>query len=67
MGLTVDLDAITGFELATPLRFLEAIDPHLTALDALLGLAAGEHQALPFEELIEPDRFSRGGGGQKKR
>ena len=65
MGLTVDLDAITGFELAAPLGFLKAIHPHLTALDALLGLTAGEGQALPFEELIEAYRFSRWGGGQK--
>ena len=49
MGLTVDLDAIAGFELAAPLGFLKAIHPHLTALDALFGLAAGEDQPLPFE------------------
>ena len=65
MGLTVDLDAITGFELAAPLRFLKAIHPHFSTLDALLGLAAGEHQPLPFEELIEANGFSRRGGGQK--
>lgn len=65
MGLTVDLDAIAGFELAAPLRFLKAIHPHLTALDALFGLAAGEDQPLPFEELIQANRLRCGGGRQK--
>ena len=65
MGLPIDLDAITGLELAAPLGFLKAIHPHLTALDALLGLTPGEDQTLPFEELIEANGFSRRGGGQK--
>ncbi len=65
MGLAINLDAIAGFELAAPLGFLEAIHPHLTALDALFGLAAGEDQPLPFEELIEANGCSRRGGGQK--
>ncbi len=67
MGLAIQLNAIARLELAAPLGLLKAIHPHLAALDPLLGLTAGERQALPFEELIEPDRFSRGGGGQKKR
>ncbi len=67
MGLAIQLNAIARLELAAPLGFLKAIHPHLTALDALLGLTTSERQALPFEELIKPDRFSRGGGGQKKR
>jgi hypothetical protein len=65
MGLAIELHAIARFELAAPLGFLEPVHPHLTALDALFGLATGEGQALPFEELIEADRFSRWGGGQK--
>ena len=65
MGLAVDLHPIAGLELAAPLGFLEAVHPHLTALDALLGLATGEDQALPFQELIQAYRFSGGGAGQK--
>ena len=60
MGLAIELHAIARFELAAPLGFLEAIHPHLTALDALLGLTTGEGQALPFEKLVEAE-------GQKKR
>ena len=63
MGLAIDLHTITGPEFAAPLGFLKAVHPHLTALDALLGLAAGEHQSLPFEVLIEADRLRAGGGG----
>ena len=57
VGLAIDLHPVAGLELAAPLGFLEAVHPHLTALDALLGFTAGEHQALPFEELIEADRL----------
>ena len=65
MGLAVDLHTIAGFELSASLSFLEAVHAHLSALDALLGFTAGEHQALPFEELIEADRLgtlARGAG-----
>ena len=61
--LAGELHPITGPQLAAALGFLEAIDPHLTALDALLGFAAGEHQPLPLEELIEPDRFGTTAAG----
>ena len=74
MGLTIDLDAIARLELAAPLGLLKTIDPHFAALNALLGLTAGECQSLPFEELIQTNRlgaFACGGGtwrwGQKKR
>jgi len=53
MRLSAELDPIARLELAAPLGFLKAIHPCLAALDALLGLTTGEHQALPFEELIE--------------
>ena len=65
MGLAIQLHAIAGLELAAALSFLKAIHPHLAALDALFGFTASERQALPFEELIEAYRFSRGVGGQK--
>ena len=54
---------ITRPELASALRLLEAVNPHLTALDALFGLASGEDQSLPFEVLIQPDRFGSSGVG----
>lgn len=55
MHLPGELHPITRFELAAALGFLKAVHPRLAALDALLGLTTGEHQPLPFEELIEPE------------
>ena len=57
MGLSIELNAIAWLELAAALSFLKAIHPHLAALDALLGLTAGERHPLPFEELIEANRL----------
>ena len=59
MGLASQFHPVARPELATPLGFLESVHPHLARLDALLGFTAGKHQSLPFEELIEPDRFTR--------
>mgnify|MGYP006893325168 FL=1 len=50
---TVDLDRITGGQLTTAAGCDGAIDPHITALNAQLGFAAGASQALVFKELIE--------------
>ena len=49
----VDLDRITGGQLTTAASFDGAIHPHIPALDAQLGFAAGASQALVFKELIE--------------
>ena len=49
----VDVDRITGGQLTTATGFDGAIHPHITALNAQLGFAAGARQALVFEELIE--------------
>jgi hypothetical protein len=63
------LNAVAGPQLAPPAGFLEAIDAHLTPLDALFCLATGAHQGLPLEELIQPERLllpisgSSGNGG----
>ena len=74
MGLAIELYAIAWLELAAPLGLLKPVHPHLAALDALLGLTAGERHPLPFEELIEANRLGSvacGAGtwrwGQKKR
>jgi len=61
MGLAIQFNAIPRLELAAALGFLKTIHPHLTALNALFGLPAGEHQALPFEELIQANGL-RGAG-----
>ena len=55
VDLTAELHPIAGLELAAALGFLKPIHPRLAALDALLGLPTGEHQPLPFKELIEPE------------
>ena len=49
----VDVHRITGGQLTAPTGFDGAINPHITALNAQLGFAAGARQALVFEELIE--------------
>ena len=49
----IDVDRITGGQLTTATGFDGAIHPHITALNAQLGFAAGAHQALVFKELIE--------------
>ena len=74
MGLAIKLYPIAGAKLAAPLGLLKPVHTHLTALDALLGLTAGERHPLPFEELIEANRLGSvacGAGtwrwGQKKR
>ena len=68
MRLAIELYPVTGLELAPPLGFLKAVDAHLSALDALLGLAAGKDQAFPLQELIEANRFGRRRrSAQKKR
>ena len=74
MGLSIELNAIAWLELAPSLGLLKPVHPHLAALDALLGLTAGERHPLPFEELIEANRLGSvacGAGtwrwGQKKR
>lgn len=68
MGLTIQLHAVTGLELAAALGLLKAIHAHFSPLDALLGLTTGEHQALPLKELIKANRFCRRRGtAQKKR
>lgn len=51
--LTSELNPVTGFQLPTTLGLLEAIDPDLPALNALLGFTACEDQALPFQKLIQ--------------
>ena len=57
MGLSIELNAIAWLELAAPLGLLEPVHPNLAALNALLGLTAGERHPLPFEELIEANRL----------
>ena len=49
----IEADHIAGVQLAATARFDGVVDPHITVLDPLLGLAAGGGQPLPFEELIE--------------
>jgi hypothetical protein len=55
--LAINLNAIAWLELAAPLGLLKPVHTHLAALDALLGLTAGEGHPLPFEELIEANRL----------
>ena len=62
-GLAGELHPIARFQLAAAAGFLEAVDPHLAPLNPQLGLAAGAHQRLPFEELIQADRLGAGGFG----
>jgi len=57
VGLAINLDAIAWTKLAAPLGLLKPVHTHLAALDALLGLTAGEGHPLPFEELIEANRL----------
>jgi len=49
----IDVDRITGGQLTTATGFDGAIHPHIPALNAQLGFAAGAYQALVFKELIE--------------
>ena len=49
----IDVDRITGGQLTTATGFNGAIHPHIPALNAQLGFAAGAYQALVFKELIE--------------
>jgi len=60
MGLTIQLHAVTGLELAAALGLLKAIHAYFSPLDALLGLTTCEHQTLPFQELIQADRLGAG-------
>ena len=57
MRLAINLNAIAWLELAAPLGLLKPVHTHLAALDALLGLTAGEGHPLPFEDLIEANRL----------
>ena len=49
----VKVHRISGGQLTTAAGFDGAIHPHIPALDAQLGFAAGASQALVFKELIE--------------
>ena len=54
---TVDPDGVTDGEAAAATGLDGAIDRDVSALDALLGLTAGEGHPLPFEELIKANRL----------
>ena len=49
----IDVDRITGGQLTTATGFDGAIHPHIPALNAQLGFAAGAYQAWVFKDLIE--------------
>jgi len=51
--MAVDCDRIPRCQLAAPPQLNAAVDPHITALDALFGFAAALRQPLVLEELIE--------------
>lgn len=58
----VDGHRIPEGQLAAPPDFNAAVDAHVTALDAELGLPAGTDQTLKFEELVELQSGYRNGG-----
>lgn len=54
--MAVDGHRIAGSQLATAPGLDRAVHAHVATLNALLGLAAGADEALPFEELIQLQR-----------
>ena len=56
--LAGEFDPIPGLQLAAAPLLQFAIDAHIALLDPEFGLAAGAHQALPFQKLIQA-QFAR--------
>jgi hypothetical protein len=56
--LASELDPITRLQLAAAPLLQFAIDAHIALLDPEFGFAAGAHQALPFQKLIQA-QFAR--------
>lgn len=55
----IHLHRVAAGQLATAAGLDQAVHPHITPLDALLGLAAAGHQPLPLEVLIQLHRLPR--------
>ena len=55
----IDRHRIAQGQLPAAPGFDAAVDAHVAALDAQLGLATGAHQALVLEELIEFQGWGR--------
>ena len=56
--LAGEFDPIPGLQLAAAPLLQFAIDAHIALLDPEFGFAAGTHQALPFQKLIQA-QFAR--------
>lgn len=54
--MAVDGHRVARGQLAAAPGLDRAVHGHIATLDALLGLAAGADEALPFEELIQLHR-----------